>query len=222
MPSSMAPTPSCSQAKRRAASIPAEAVEMMARIVAEAEAISCTAVAGAPPGAAPVDRRDHLRVDGARRAGPEYPRHRGLHRNRDNRTDALEVSVRRPTFMALPNTGSVQPYEPAVGMTPLHCPSKLTVADMADFAEQELLRRQVLSPGDVFGLIAGTTSTAGATNFMRLITAGRAQRPKPKKNLRANAKRRKRWLKKSCPWRSWKRCPAKKMICWPHCASCIP
>jgi hypothetical protein len=33
----------------------------------------------------------------------------------------------------------------------------------------------VLSPGDVFGLIAGTTSTSGATNFMRLITAGQDQ-----------------------------------------------
>jgi len=32
----------------------------------------------------------------------------------------------------------------------------------------------VLAPGQVFGLIAGTTQIAGATNFLRLITAGDA------------------------------------------------
>jgi hypothetical protein len=29
---------------------------------------------------------------------------------------------------------------------------------MADFAEQELVRRKVLTAGDVFGLFAGTTN----------------------------------------------------------------
>src|SRR5271165_4917772 len=58
------------------------------------------------------------------------------------------------------------------GVTPLRCPAKLSAARMADFAEQELLRLRVLSPGDVFGLIAGTTHNSGATNFMRLIVAG--------------------------------------------------
>ena len=61
------------------------------------------------------------------------------------------------------------------GVTPLRCPTELSAAQMAEFAEQELLRRRVLSPGDVFGLIAGTTSTSGATNLMRLITAGQDQ-----------------------------------------------
>ena len=58
------------------------------------------------------------------------------------------------------------------GVTPLRSPSNLTAAEMAEFAEAELLRRGVLSPGDVFGLVAGTTNTSGATNFMRLITVG--------------------------------------------------
>ncbi len=61
------------------------------------------------------------------------------------------------------------------GVTPLRCPAELSAAQMAEFAEQELLRMEVLSTGDVFGLIAGTTSTSGATNFMRLITAGQDQ-----------------------------------------------
>jgi hypothetical protein len=44
---------------------------------------------------------------------------------------------------------------------------------MAAFAEQELLRRRVLSVGDIFALVAGTTQTSGATNFLRLIVAGK-------------------------------------------------
>jgi pyruvate kinase len=59
------------------------------------------------------------------------------------------------------------------GVTPVRCPARLSVSRMAEFAEQELLRLRVLSPGDVFGLIAGTTGASGATNFMRLIEAGK-------------------------------------------------
>ena len=58
------------------------------------------------------------------------------------------------------------------GVTPVHCPASLSVELMADFAARELMRMAALSPGDVFGLIAGTTHIAGATNFLRLITAG--------------------------------------------------
>ncbi len=58
------------------------------------------------------------------------------------------------------------------GVTPVRCPADLSVESMAGFAERELTRMQVLSRGDVFGLTAGTTHVAGATNFMRLITVG--------------------------------------------------
>ena len=61
------------------------------------------------------------------------------------------------------------------GVTPVRCPAELTVEPWRNLPKQELLRLGVLSPGDVFGLIAGTTSIAGATNFMRLITAGQDQ-----------------------------------------------
>jgi len=55
------------------------------------------------------------------------------------------------------------------GVTPWPCPEALTVERMAEFAEDELLRRGVLAKGDVFGLVAGTQRLTGATNFMRLI-----------------------------------------------------
>ena len=61
------------------------------------------------------------------------------------------------------------------GVTPMRCPTSLSVQHMGEFAESELRRLQVLRDGDVFGLIAGTSQTAGATNFLRLITAGTAQ-----------------------------------------------
>ena len=55
------------------------------------------------------------------------------------------------------------------GTKPLMCPSGLSVEAMAQFAEEELKNLKVLSPGDVFGLVAGTRNSPGATNFMRLI-----------------------------------------------------
>jgi len=55
------------------------------------------------------------------------------------------------------------------GTTPLMCPPALSVERMAQFAEDELRRLKVLSPGNVFGLVAGTRNSPGATNFMRLI-----------------------------------------------------
>ena len=58
------------------------------------------------------------------------------------------------------------------GVTPVHCPAGLTVLRMGEVAEAELRRMDVVRDGDVFGLIAGTSQTAGATNFLRLITAG--------------------------------------------------
>jgi len=55
------------------------------------------------------------------------------------------------------------------GTTPLMCPPGLSVERMAQFAEEELKRLGVVAPGDVFGLVAGTRNSPGATNFMRLI-----------------------------------------------------
>src|SRR5271167_2883364 len=152
---------------------PLEAVEMMARIVTEAEAHPF----------------DPLR--------PEHRHARYLsiteticesmaHAARDLNIRAIAV------FTETANTARIlSKYRPAAdiyaftrseavcnrmnllwGVTPLSCQADLSAAQMAEFAEQELLRLGVLVPGDVFGLIAGTTNTSGATNFMRLITAG--------------------------------------------------
>jgi pyruvate kinase len=152
---------------------PREAVEMMARIVAEAEA----------------NLFDPLR--------PEHRQARQFsiaeticesmaHAARDLNVRAIAI------FTETANTARIlSKYRPGAdiyafsrldavcnrmnllwGVTPLRCPANLSAAQMAEFAEQELLRLRVLSPGDVFGLIAGTTETPGATNFMRLMKTG--------------------------------------------------
>jgi pyruvate kinase len=46
------------------------------------------------------------------------------------------------------------------GVTPLRCPANFSVERMAEFAEEELKRRDLLSPPEVFGLTAGTSRTA--------------------------------------------------------------
>jgi pyruvate kinase len=152
---------------------PREAVEMMARIVAEAEAHPF------------------------HRLLPEHRQARQLfiaeticesmaHAARDLNIRAIAVFTETATTARM-----LSKYRPAAdiyafthlqavcnrmnllwGVTPLRCPAKLSVSRMAEFAEQELVRLGALSPGDVFGLIAGTSGASGATNFMRLITAG--------------------------------------------------
>jgi pyruvate kinase len=49
-------------------------------------------------------------------------------------------------------------------------------------AEEELLPKGLLGPGDVLGLVAGTKLTSGATNFMRLHTVGESDRAHSQKH----------------------------------------
>lgn len=149
---------------------PREAVEMMARIVAETEASSYNLLT---PG-----HRDarHLSV-------AETICESMAHAARDLQIRAIAVFTETATTARM-----LSKYRPAAdiyafspsetvrnrmnalwGTKPMICPSGLSVEGMAQFAEDELRRRDVLSPGDVFGLVAGTRNSPGATNFMRLI-----------------------------------------------------
>jgi hypothetical protein len=62
---------------------------------------------------------------------------------------------------------------------------------MVTLAEQELLRRGQLKPGDVLGVVAGTRQASGSTNFMRLhqvspeeASAATRHKPTPGKSRR--------------------------------------
>ena len=62
------------------------------------------------------------------------------------------------------------------GVHPVHKEWRSPEA-MLRAAEEELLPKGLLRPGEVLGLVAGTKLTSGATNFMRLHTVGESDRP---------------------------------------------
>lgn len=154
-----------------AGKFPREAVEMMARIVCEAESSNLQPLTP--------DHAGHLSV-------AETICESMAHAARDLNIRAIAVFTETATTARM-----LSKYRPAAdiygfsfseavcnrmnvfwGVTPIRCPAQLTVERMAQFAEEELRRLGVLAPGDVFGLVAGTQRVTGATNFMRLITVG--------------------------------------------------
>ncbi len=149
---------------------PREAVEMMARIVAEVEGHQDA------PLLPEHGQTQHLSIS-------ETICESMAHAARDLKIRAIAVFTETATTARM-----LSKYRPAAeiygfasvpavcnrmnalwGTTPLPCPAALSVEGMAKFAESELVKRGVLVPGDVFGLVAGTQKITGATNFMRLI-----------------------------------------------------
>jgi pyruvate kinase len=73
------------------------------------------------------------------------------------------------------------------GVHPVHCRQAHSAEQMVTMAEQDLVRRGLLKPGDVLGVVAGTRQLSGSTNLMRLhvITDEEAEsiaqkKPRPK------------------------------------------
>jgi pyruvate kinase len=54
------------------------------------------------------------------------------------------------------------------GVEPVHCRQAHSAEQMVTMAEQDLVRRGLLKPGDVLGVVAGTRQLSGSTNLMRL------------------------------------------------------
>ncbi|MGA7894760.1 MAG: pyruvate kinase, partial [Candidatus Sulfotelmatobacter sp.] len=76
------------------------------------------------------------------------------------------------------------------GAHPMKCAPGLSAEHMVRVAEDELLSRGLLKPGDVLGVVAGTGQASGSTNFMRLHTvtpeeATAANRAKTKRGGKA-------------------------------------
>jgi pyruvate kinase len=73
------------------------------------------------------------------------------------------------------------------GVHPVRCRQAHSAEQMVTMAEQDLVRRGLLKPGDVLGVVAGTRQLSGSTNLMRLhvITDEEAEsiaqkKPRPK------------------------------------------
>jgi pyruvate kinase len=64
------------------------------------------------------------------------------------------------------------------GVHPVRCRQARSAEQMVSMAEQDLVRRGLLKPGDVLGVVAGTRQAAGSTNLMRLhvVTNEEAER----------------------------------------------
>ncbi len=88
------------------------------------------------------------------------------------------------------------------GVRPVHCRQARSAEQMVTMAERDLVRRGMLKPGDVLGVVAGTRQASGSTNLMRLhvVTDEEAERivhpakpptkPEPKKRRPKKSTRR--------------------------------
>src|SRR5208283_2304696 len=158
---------------------PREAVEMMARIVSETEAHSLHPLKPGHREARHVSVAEticesmaHAALDLKIRAIAVFT---------ETATTARMLSKYRPSadIYAFTSSETVRNRMNVLwGTKPLICPAQLSVERMAQFAEEELRRQNLVSPGDVFGLVAGTRNSPGATNFMRLIQLKDGAEPK--------------------------------------------
>jgi pyruvate kinase len=64
------------------------------------------------------------------------------------------------------------------GVHPVRCRQARSAEQMVTMAEQDLVCRGLLKPGDVLGVVAGTRQASGSTNLMRLhvVTSEEAER----------------------------------------------
>jgi pyruvate kinase len=85
------------------------------------------------------------------------------------------------------------------GVHPVRVPQARSAEQMVTMAEQDLVKRGLLKPGDVLGVVAGTRQASGSTNLMRLhvvtaeetdrITHARGGHSKPAQARKARRKR---------------------------------
>src|SRR5450759_1776151 len=136
---------------------PVEAVEMMARIVSETEAHSLNPLTPGHRAAGPLSVAETICESMAHAA--KDLKMGAIAVFTETATTARMLSKYRPAadIYAFSSSETVRNRMNALwGTTPLMCPPKLSVERMAQFAEEELRRLNVLSPGDIFGLVAGT------------------------------------------------------------------
>jgi pyruvate kinase len=149
---------------------PRESVSIMSRIVVEAEASMADFVQ-------PRRRREHRGLSVAETICESI-----AHAAEDQPMGAIAVftetgNTARMISKYRPNAG-IYAFTHVVsvvhrlnlywGVHPVRCRIARSAEQMVSMAEQELLRRGQLKPGDVLGVVAGTRQTSGSTNFMRL------------------------------------------------------
>src|SRR5207302_3669710 len=92
-------------------------------------------------------------------------------------TTARLISKYRPTapiFAFAANTTVCARLNLMWGVSPLSCEMTPNAEDMVHNAEKYLLQMHAVQPGDIIAVVAGTRSSSGSTNFMRLHVVGTA------------------------------------------------
>jgi len=69
------------------------------------------------------------------------------------------------------------------GVHPIHCAKALTTEQMVDLAETLLEQAGYAERGDILGIVAGTRTRSGSTNFLRLHILGDSLRDAPKERV---------------------------------------
>ena len=75
------------------------------------------------------------------------------------------------------------------GVSPLACEMTPNAEDMVMKAETYLLQKHAVQPGDVIAVVAGTRSSSGSTNFMRLHVVGSGDHAEPARDERRKTAR---------------------------------
>ena len=160
---------------------PSEAVAMMARIVAEAEAhilARVPALGSARRAPRPVHRGDHLRI--RRRTPPRSSTCGPSPSLPKPGTTARLISKYRPpapVYAFTPDRAVCQGLNLFWGVHPLLADDRLSPGQMSELAEHELCSRGAIEPGDIMAVVTGTRMASGSTNLIRLQVAGEAGPP---------------------------------------------
>ncbi|MGA2000377.1 MAG: pyruvate kinase [Terriglobales bacterium] len=171
---------------------PRESVEMMGRIVVEAEAHMREA-------SLPQRRREHRRklsisetiCESVAHAAEELEM-RAIAVYTETGTTARLVSKYRPkaSIHAFAHRESVcNRLNLLWGVRPVACEHVRTAEEMVRRAERELMQQGAAGPGDVVAVISGTRGASGSTNLMRLHIVGEGQRLPERRRARAAAER---------------------------------
>jgi pyruvate kinase len=159
---------------------PRESVAIMARIVVEAEA-------SMDDYTQPRRRREHRQLSVAEticesiaHAAEDLPMGAiAIYTETGNTARMIsKYRPKAPIFAYTHVTHVVHRMNLYWGVHPVRCRQARSAEQMVAMAEQNLVRRGVIEPGDVLGVVAGSRQTSGSTNLMRLhvVTSEEAEK----------------------------------------------
>ncbi len=153
---------------------PVEAVNMMARIVCEAESHMRS-----EPSPSPTQRKSRLSIaeticEATAHAANDLDL-AGIAQFTESGATARELSKYHPSvpiYALSPHEVTINRLNLLWGTLPLRCVKVATSEAMVDLAETVLLEGGYVKQRDIVAIVAGTRSRSGSTNFMRLHVMG--------------------------------------------------